>query len=94
MLSLRARTRESVLKPLARSRKKVLRFCSKRANYGVKAAMVFVQPHPAQLIEISRMIAAGKLKPHVETVLQLAEFKRTHEFSKSGRTRGKIVLQP
>jgi NADPH:quinone reductase-like Zn-dependent oxidoreductase len=39
------------------------------------------------------LIEEGKLKIHIETVLPLTEEKKAHELSKTGRTRGKIVLQ-
>lgn len=60
---------------------------------GVNVAMVGVQPNAAQLDEIRQLIDAGKVKPFVETILPLSEVRRAHELSKSGRTRGKIVLR-
>lgn len=66
----------------------------KAIQFGVKVAMVRVQPNAAQLAEISLLIDEGKLKTYVETILPLAEVKKALELSKSGRTRGKIVLQP
>lgn len=66
----------------------------KAAEFGVKAAMVNVQPNAKHLAEINQLIEEGKLKTHVEIVFPLAEVKKAHELSKSGRTRGKIVLQP
>lgn len=65
----------------------------KANQYGIKAAMVEVQPNAKQLAEINQLIGSGKLKAHVETVLPLAEVKKAHELSESGHTRGKIVLQ-
>ena len=67
---------------------------AKAEKFGVQAAMVNVQPNAKQLAEINQMIEEGKLKTHVETILPLAEIKKAHELSKTGRTRGKIVLQP
>ncbi|MGI8466867.1 MAG: NADP-dependent oxidoreductase [Pyrinomonadaceae bacterium] len=66
----------------------------KANQFGVKVAMVAVQPNAGQLAEIVELYEQGKLKTHIETVLPLAEVKKAHELSKSGRTRGKIVLQP
>jgi NADPH:quinone reductase-like Zn-dependent oxidoreductase len=60
---------------------------------GVAAAFVFCKPNAQQLAQINRLIAEGKLKVHIETVLPLTEVKRAHQLSQSGRTRGKIVLQ-
>lgn len=66
----------------------------KANEYGIKVQMIANHPSAEQLAQITRLIDKGKLKTHVETVLPLAEVKKAHELSKSGRTRGKIVLQP
>ena len=65
----------------------------KAKEFGVEAAFVFCKPNAEQLAEINRLIEEGKLKIHIETVLPLAEVKKAHQLSQSGRTRGKIVLQ-
>jgi NADPH:quinone reductase-like Zn-dependent oxidoreductase len=65
----------------------------KAKEFGVEAAFVFCKPNAQQLAEINRLIEEGKLKIHIETVLPLAEVKKAHQLSQSGRTRGKIVLQ-
>lgn len=65
----------------------------KARESGVEAAFVFCKPSAQQLAEINRLIEKGKLKIHIETVLPLAEVKKAHQLSQSGRTRGKIVLQ-
>ncbi len=61
-------------------------------RFGVKGAMLLVQPSAAQLAEISSLIEAGKVRPFVETVLPLSDARKAHELSQSGHTRGKIVL--
>jgi NADPH:quinone reductase-like Zn-dependent oxidoreductase len=66
----------------------------KAESYGVRASMIGVQPSGKQLREINQLIAAGKLRTHVVTVLPLSEVKKAHQFSESGRTRGKIILHP
>jgi NADPH:quinone reductase-like Zn-dependent oxidoreductase len=66
----------------------------KAEKFGVRTAMVSVAPSAQQLGEINRLIAAGKLKTHVAMVLPLAEVRKAHQFSESGRTRGKIILRP
>jgi NADPH:quinone reductase-like Zn-dependent oxidoreductase len=63
-------------------------------KFAVRAAMVGVLPSAQQLGEINLMIAAGKVKTHVAMVLPLAEVRKAHQFSESGRTRGKIILRP
>ena len=66
----------------------------KAEKFGVRTAMVSVVPSAQQLGEINRLIASGKLKTHVATVLPLAEVRKAHQLSESGRTRGKIILKP
>ena len=65
----------------------------KARESGIEAARVFCKLSAQQLTEINRLIDEGKLKIHIETVLPLAEVKKAHQLSQSGRTRGKIVLQ-
>jgi NADPH:quinone reductase-like Zn-dependent oxidoreductase len=60
---------------------------------GVRAAFVASHPNGAQLTEIAKLIDAGKVKPTVDRILPLSEARRAHELSKSGHTRGKIVLR-
>jgi NADPH:quinone reductase-like Zn-dependent oxidoreductase len=66
----------------------------KAENFGIRASMIGVQPSGQQLREINHLIAAGKLKTHIATVLPLAEVRKAHQLSESGRTRGKIILRP
>jgi NADPH:quinone reductase-like Zn-dependent oxidoreductase len=66
----------------------------KAENYGVHASMIGVQPSSKQLREINQLIAEGKLKTHVATVLPLSEVRKAHQLSENGRTRGKIILHP
>jgi NADPH:quinone reductase-like Zn-dependent oxidoreductase len=42
---------------------------------------------------VGKLVDEGKLKAHVSTVLPRSEVKKALQLSKSGRTRGKIVLQ-
>jgi NADPH:quinone reductase-like Zn-dependent oxidoreductase len=62
-------------------------------KFGVKTAQVRCKPNAEQLDAIGKLVDEGKLKAHVSTVLPLAEVKKAHQLSESGRTRGKIVLQ-
>ena len=66
----------------------------KAEKLGIRASMIGVQPNGQQLREINRLIAAGKLKTHIATVLPLSEVHKAHQLSESGRTRGKIILHP
>lgn len=66
----------------------------KAENYGIRASMIGVEPSGQQLREINRLIVAGKIETYVATVLPLAEARKAHQLSESGRTRGKIILRP
>ena len=59
---------------------------------GVAARRYLVHPDGAQLAEIARLVDEGKVRPHVEAALPLAEARRAHELSEGGHVRGKIVL--
>ena len=65
----------------------------KAKELGVRATFVAGHPNGAQLAEIAKLIDAGKVKPTVDRILPLSEARRAHELSKSGHTRGKIVLR-
>ena len=60
---------------------------------GVHAAFVAGHPSGAQLTEIAKIIDSGQLAPVIDRILPLSEVRRAHELSKSGHTRGKIVLR-
>lgn len=62
-------------------------------KHDARAGFVFVQSNAAELAEIAKLMEAGKLKAVVETVLPLREARHAQELSRSGHTRGKIVLQ-
>jgi NADPH:quinone reductase-like Zn-dependent oxidoreductase len=60
---------------------------------GVRGAVILVKPNGAQLGEIAALIEAGKVKPTVSQTFELAQAEKAHESSKSGHTRGKLVLK-
>lgn len=62
------------------------------SRYGVGVARVQCKPDAVQLEHMRELVEAGKLVPHVDTVLPLAQAARALELSEQGRTRGKIVL--
>jgi NADPH:quinone reductase-like Zn-dependent oxidoreductase len=45
------------------------------------------------VVEIAKLIDSGELKLTIDRILPLSEVRRAHELSKSGHTRGKIVLR-
>jgi NADPH:quinone reductase-like Zn-dependent oxidoreductase len=70
-----------------------IRFPEKAAELGVRAVSFFVRPNAAHLMEIGRLIDKGDIKPAVETVLPFAQARKALELSRSGHSRGRIVLQ-
>jgi len=58
-----------------------------------RGRFLLIKPNAAQLEQIAALIDAGRVKPIVENVFPLAEARRAHELSQTGRVRGKIVLQ-
>ena len=60
-------------------------------NFAFK--MFAVVPHSGQLDIISELIAKGKFQAPELTVLPLSEAEKAIEMSRTGRTRGKIVLK-
>ncbi|MEV5085914.1 NADP-dependent oxidoreductase [Streptomyces sp. NPDC056159] len=54
---------------------------------------VWARPDSTDLAELARLADAGKLSVHVQQALPLADAAEAFRLSKSGRTRGKIVLE-
>jgi NADPH:quinone reductase-like Zn-dependent oxidoreductase len=66
---------------------------SERAKQArVNVAWVWVVPSQAQLNDISALVSAGHLKPHVSQTFPLEQVADAHRAQETGRTVGKIVL--
>jgi len=64
------------------------------AQFNCRGIMVMAMPPIAPVLrEISALVEAGKIKPHVSQVMPLAETPKALEILMGGHTRGKIVLQ-
>jgi len=64
------------------------------AQFDCSGIMVMAMPPVAPVLrEISALVDAGKIKPHVSEVMPLAETPKALEMLMGGHTRGKIVLQ-
>jgi NADPH:quinone reductase-like Zn-dependent oxidoreductase len=61
---------------------------------GLRFIGVAVEPDGAGLEALTDLVDAGRLRPHVEHVLPLAEAAKAHELVESGHAKGKIVLTP
>lgn len=60
---------------------------------GIRVAPVMVKPDGRALREIAALIDAGNVRTTIAAVYPLAEAGKAHDHSKTGHTRGKIVLQ-
>jgi NADPH:quinone reductase-like Zn-dependent oxidoreductase len=64
------------------------------AQFDCRGIMVMAMPPVAPVLrEISALVEAGKIKPHVSEVMPLADTPKALEMLMGGHTRGKIVLQ-
>ena len=60
---------------------------------GVRAQHVSVHADAEQLRAIADLAEAGRLAVHVDATFPLEEVRKAHEMSKTGHTRGKVVLR-
>lgn len=58
-----------------------------------KSITVFTVPGGSKLEEIRSLIEAGKVRSLVDKVYPLEQATQAHDYSKQGRTKGKIVLK-
>jgi NADPH:quinone reductase-like Zn-dependent oxidoreductase len=58
-----------------------------------RTADLLVEPDLAGLRALADLVVAGDLRVHVDEVFPLAEVAAAHDRGRSGRTRGKLVLQ-
>lgn len=63
------------------------------AAHGVRAGHVNnIPPMRATLTELAKLVDAGKIQPHVSTVLPLEEIRQAHQLIEGRHTQGKIAL--
>ena len=62
-------------------------------KYNARYGFVFIKPDAVVLAELAKLIDAGKIKPVVGNVFPLADIKKAHDLSQSGRAKGKIVIK-
>lgn len=56
-------------------------------------AFLFVRPDGRQLAEIGELLAAGKIRPVIDTVFPFAQAKDGLAYLERGRAKGKVVVQ-
>ena len=65
---------------------------AKARRHGVRATGILVEPDQRGLLALLDLIAAGRLKVHVDQVLPLAEAGKAHEIGAANKLIGKLVL--
>jgi NADPH:quinone reductase-like Zn-dependent oxidoreductase len=68
-------------------------FTDRAAEYGVTVKQAPVLPRKDILHALLGMMAEGSLRIPIQNTLPFSDFRRAHELSQQGRTRGKVVLQ-
>lgn len=63
------------------------------ASFGVRGVNVIVTPDTEQLIQLSELMTAGKLRAHIAQIFPLKEVFKAHQLIDSGHGRGKILLK-
>jgi NADPH:quinone reductase-like Zn-dependent oxidoreductase len=66
---------------------------SKAAEHGVRGVSMLVEPSRSQLIEISRLVDRGEVKPIIGSVFPLSEARAAYEKGLAGHNTGKTVLK-
>jgi NADPH:quinone reductase-like Zn-dependent oxidoreductase len=69
-----------------------LELARRTAAAGRRFYGVAVEPDHVGLERLAELVETGRLRPHVEHVLPLAEVARAHALSEAGHVKGKIVL--
>jgi NADPH:quinone reductase-like Zn-dependent oxidoreductase len=65
----------------------------KPARQGAHGEFFIVEPNRKELVEITRLVEAGKLHPIIEATFPLEEAREAFELGAGGHSRGKIVLE-
>lgn len=65
----------------------------KARKRGIDYSFLFMRADGAQLAEIARLVDAGAIRPVIDRVFGFDEMPAAMERMKSGRSRGKIVIQ-
>ncbi|MEU3371291.1 NADP-dependent oxidoreductase [Streptomyces sp. NPDC006711] len=63
------------------------------ARRGLRAGFTIVEPDQAGMRAIAALVTEGKLRVEIDSVFDLADAAKAHEYGERGRTQGKIVLR-
>lgn len=62
-------------------------------RFGVRVERSFTVPNAKALEAITHLVEAGKVMPHIDSVVPFEDIRQALELSESGRARGKIILR-
>ncbi|MGW2814753.1 NADP-dependent oxidoreductase [Streptomyces sp. NPDC001415] len=63
------------------------------ADLGVRAGFTLVEADYAGMRAIAELVEEGRLRAEIDSVFELADAAKAHEYGERGRTRGKLVLR-
>lgn len=66
----------------------------KAAAQNKKGIFFLVQSNSADMQQIASLLELGKVKAHVSRMFAFSQIREAHDLLESGKTKGKIVLQP
>jgi NADPH:quinone reductase-like Zn-dependent oxidoreductase len=67
--------------------------CLGLVGYGKRCRWIVAKPNGSDLEFLARWIEQGTLKPLIDRIYSFEEIRQAHEYSESGRARGKIVIR-
>jgi NADPH:quinone reductase-like Zn-dependent oxidoreductase len=62
-------------------------------GYKKKSAFITVKPNASDLESLGLLIQEGKMMPRIDRTFTLEEIQEAHDYSESGRAKGKIVIK-
>lgn len=65
----------------------------KAEAFGVRGVSMLVEPNRAQLVEMSRLIDSGRVRPIISSVFPLSRAREAYQKGLAGHARGKLVLK-
>jgi alcohol dehydrogenase len=58
-----------------------------------KVALVMVKSRGSDLTEVAKLISAGQIRPVIDQVFPIQHAAQAHDYSRSLRAKGKIILE-
>lgn len=62
-------------------------------GFGKRSTFAWVKPSGKDLSLISQMVNDGQIRPIIDQIYSLNEIRQAHEYSETGRVKGKLVIK-